>query len=294
MAKEYESEGLLSDDKNSLARRKHPNCTNERQRWRLSGILSGLLAFSMVINLIQATVRSSSLWPHHDDQKCHRSEFADLRDKEVLVEWLQDSVYSSPNATERDQYWDAINHDSGIVAVPKSWASEKGLPMGSTFPWDADKTIYFVNAYHGLHCVKNIYHSFMEYRLGIEQSLPAHHIIHCLDQIRADILCAADDTLRVTTPDMRPVTGEGQLRKCKNWDALKAWTYANAGCYRYGDPNVEDQKESQIPRMRYCREGNPDLETVREYFGKGQGWRPADDHVWSWFDDGNKYIYDLI
>jgi hypothetical protein len=125
----------------------------------------------------------------------------------------------------------------------------------------------------------------MEYRMGINQSLAPHHIIHCLDQIRADILCTADDTLRVTTPDMRPVTGEGQVRQCRSWEALKAWTMANPGCYRYGDPNVEDVQESQIPRMRYCEEGNPDLGLIRAYFDKGAGWRPADEKVWSWFDD---------
>lgn len=127
----------------------------------------------------------------------------------------------------------------------------------------------------------------MEYREDRAQSLEYHHITHCLDQLRADVQCTADDTLRVTTPDMRPVTGEGQVRSCRSWDALQAWTLENQGCYRYGNPSVEDVKQSQIPRMRYCRDGTPDMDRVRDYFGKGKDWRPTDENVWSWFDSGS-------
>jgi hypothetical protein len=127
----------------------------------------------------------------------------------------------------------------------------------------------------------------MEYEESLPQSISSHHIIHCLDQLRSDIICNADDTLRVTTTDMRPVTGEGQTRLCKNWDALNDWTLANPSCFRYGDPLVEDMKESQIPRLRFCPEGTPELNVVREYFNKETDWKPAEEKVWSWFDNDN-------
>lgn len=66
---------------------------------------------------------------------------------------VRDSPFLSPNTTRRDREWDRVNYDSGIVAVPKAWAAEKGLPMGSTFPWDASKTLYLLNSYHQLHCL---------------------------------------------------------------------------------------------------------------------------------------------
>ena len=125
----------------------------------------------------------------------------------------------------------------------------------------------------------------MQYRDGVPQSLSHHHITHCLDQLRADVLCSADDTLRVTTSDMRPVTAENQQRTCRDWKGLERWTLQNPGCYRYGDPEVEDAKDSQILRMRYCPEGSTELERVREYLGKGEDWKPAEERVWSWFDD---------
>jgi DNA-binding HxlR family transcriptional regulator len=46
---------------------------------------------------------------------------------------------------------------------------------------------------------------------------------------------------------------------------------------------VEDKKESQVPRYRFCEEGSEDLEVVRGYFGWGREWRPAEERKWSWF-----------
>lgn len=122
----------------------------------------------------------------------------------------------------------------------------------------------------------------MDFRDERPPSIGYHHVVHCLDQLRADVLCTADDTLRVTTPDMRPVTGEGQGRKCRSWEALEKWTWGHPGCFRYGNPTIEDQKEDQVPRMKYCPEGSTELENVRTYFGKGKDWKPTEEPLWSW------------
>lgn len=71
----------------------------------------------------------------------------------MKVYWNQSGAYTDPDDDVRDHLWDQIDIDSGIVAVPKIWAKEKGLPEGTTFPWDTDKSLYFVNAYHSLHCL---------------------------------------------------------------------------------------------------------------------------------------------
>ncbi|KAF4629004.1 hypothetical protein G7Y89_g9151 [Cudoniella acicularis] len=108
----------------------------------------------------------------------------------------------------------------------------------------------------------------MEFQKGQPQSLPHHHKVHCLDKLVFDVKCNADDTLRLLS-----------------WDALQKWTLENAGCYRYGDPNIEDHAKSQIPRYRFCPENSEDLEYVREYFGKGKDWKPYEEKAWSW-DEG--------
>ncbi|CAD6442783.1 4ef172a3-944c-4a1c-aa14-aae148dba021 [Sclerotinia trifoliorum] len=168
MSKEYESERLISHPEGSSLPNEMPVDTTEHQTRQRNIVLIAILILSIVINILQVTVRASIPWhASHAKQSDYRSQYAGLRNNEVSVEW--------------GSYWDAINHDSGIVAVTKLWALKQGLPLGSRFPWDTNKTIYLVNAYHALHCVKNIYKSFMEYRMGIEQSLSHHHIIHCLD-----------------------------------------------------------------------------------------------------------------
>lgn len=132
---------------------------------------------------------------------------------------------------------------------------------------------------------KNIYRSLMEHREGLPQTFDEHHLVHCLDQLRADTECTADDTLRFTTPDRNKTTAVGQIRQCRDFKQLRAWTEAHSGCYRYGDPLFEDAQESQLPRKRFCPEGSPDLDTVRAYYGKGSDWTPANEPVYSWFDD---------
>lgn len=82
-----------------------------------------------------------------------KDQTANLRQNEVRVEWLQQSEYTNPDAYERDRIWDKINYDSGIVAVPKQWAEQKGLALGVDLPWNTSKSMYFINAFHSLHCV---------------------------------------------------------------------------------------------------------------------------------------------
>jgi len=122
----------------------------------------------------------------------------------------------------------------------------------------------------------------MEYRKGYPQSFPPHHIIHCLDELVSDVKCNSDDTLRFTKIGAGKSTAMGQYRMCRNWDKLQEWTRENAGCYRYGNPDIEDNKKSQIPRYRFCPEGSKDLEHVRKFFGKGQDWKPYEEKAWSW------------
>jgi hypothetical protein len=89
----------------------------------------------------------------------YENKIAGLKENEVQVKWLQSSAYTNPIAHERDRMWDAINYDSGIVAVPKPWARQKGLTLGVDFPWDTSKTLCFVNAFHSLHYVVSLLES---------------------------------------------------------------------------------------------------------------------------------------
>ena len=77
----------------------------------------------------------------------------DINIGSTTIEWSQHSIYTTGNQTEQDKAWDAISIDAGVVAVDKSWALENGLPLGFDFPWDRNRSVYLVNAYHNLHCL---------------------------------------------------------------------------------------------------------------------------------------------
>ncbi|KAI1374521.1 hypothetical protein F4677DRAFT_425305 [Hypoxylon crocopeplum] len=258
--------------------------SNTRLR-RFSLALIVITVLSLALNILQLSVYKIPVSPTTGDEIwTYRSKYAGLEEDNIDVYWDQWGPYAGSDDDIRDHLWDSIDIDSGIVAVSKSWASEKGLPEGTTFPWDSDKSIYFVNAYHSMHCLKNVYRAFRDIRLSLPTVVTPGHVYHCLDQLLADNFCQADDTLRVTNRSTPHITAAYQHRQCRDWDALHQWTLDHPGCYRYGNHSTEDKMTSQLPRMRFCPEGSPELEKVRKYFGKGKDWKPTEEKPFSWFD----------
>ncbi|KAI6090600.1 hypothetical protein F4821DRAFT_20904 [Hypoxylon rubiginosum] len=289
MARKHEYKPLIGEEKSDIQNLESPCSSSADKDNTRSYILNLILIIAVVIsfslNIVQLGLYKLNLHSVHEDGTgTRRSIYAGLLEGDVKVYWNQSGAYTDPDDDVRDHLWDQIDIDSGIVAVPKIWAKEKGLPEGTTFPWDTDKSLYFVNAYHSLHCLKNVYRAFRDHRMGAPPTVSHAHVIHCLDQLLADTFCQADDTLRVTNRSTPHVTAFQQHRQCRSFDALQEWTLAHPGCYRYGNHTLEDAQPSQLPRMRFCPEGSPELEKVRAYFGKGEDWKPAEEKKWSWFD----------
>jgi hypothetical protein len=107
----------------------------------------------------------------------------------------------------------------------------------------------------------------MEYREGLPQSRRHSHIIHCLDTLRSDTLCYADDTPRRTSGDVHHEgeTGYGQYRKCRNFDTLNSWAKQHTACFRY-DHEAEGNAYPEIQRFVWCPEGSPYRKEVDKYF----------------------------
>lgn len=63
--------------------------------------------------------------------------------------------YMSNNDTLQDEMWDSIDTSPLVVALDDEWATEHQLPLSVfRFPWDSEaKGIYFLKAFHGLHCL---------------------------------------------------------------------------------------------------------------------------------------------
>lgn len=160
-----------------------------------------------------------------------------------------------------DSLWQApeMHGGVGMVALSKTWAKSQGLPSAQSWPWDYSKGIYLVNGFHTLHCVARLRQSVLQAYAGDDQTSSEHHLLHCLDVLREDIMCQADDSLRYTgrlhaqSEAIIPHSGIGQERMCRDWGKLRDWTQENSACYK--PVNIEDPDFKVKDRYKYCPDG---------------------------------------
>lgn len=187
-----------------------------------------------------------------------------------------------------DQLWEDISIDNGTVALEDSYVETMGLPLSQRFPWDDGKGIYLLNGYHSLHCLvsgrdgtsykrdpksvyltrkqKTIRQVVLEFDRGLPRSEPTKHLLHCLDALRQDVICYADDTPRYTGLQPPGRSGTGQVRQCKDWNQLEAWAQQHTACWRYINPH--NHSFDTLERHKFCPDGSPYLEKVRQVFGE--------------------------
>ena len=102
----------------------------------------------------------------------------------------------------------------------------------------------------------------MEYRKGLPQSRKPWHTAHCLDALRREVICNADDTPRASTHEFSPNTGVGQYRKCKSWDKMTIWAIENTACFKFLDPS---RNVSNLERYKFCPKDSPYSAQVESY-----------------------------
>lgn len=178
------------------------------------------------------------------------SRFADLqRNREEP--YVRVTQYSSNNETLQNDLWHNININYGLVALSDEWAAQRGLRTAQRFPWDQTKGVYILHGFHNLHCLKIIHISLSEYRGGLPQSRSWHHISHCMDALRRQVLCDADDTPRATERRAEVVSGLSQHRKCRSWEELEKFAKRHTACYRRPE-NPESSGTSKLERFKHC------------------------------------------
>ncbi|MCJ1251529.1 hypothetical protein MMC30_008764 [Trapelia coarctata] len=223
--------------------------------------LTGLLVLSLVLNaflLIWCFYLSINI-----KAVVEHSDYAHLT-RDITLPWTANNPYFGEDEIAADQLWEDISIDSGIVALEDSYVKRVGLPQAQRFPWDQNKGLYLVNGFHSMHCLKNIRQTVLEFDRGLDRSEPTEHILHCLDALRQDVLCYADDTPRYTGFQRSGSSGTGQFRKCRSWSALDAWGQKNTACYRYINPH--NHTFDLLERHRFCPEGSPYIEKVKQAF----------------------------
>lgn len=97
-----------------------------------------------------------------------------------------------------------------------------------------------------------------------------HHILHCLDTLRQNILCEADDTPLYNTQMEGKQAGPDEVRHCRSWDEMEAWAVRHSGCFGYVNETADES--GGLDYYKYCPEGSRFLPAVREYFGLPDDW----------------------
>ena len=89
------------------------------------------------------------------------------------------------------------------------------------------------------------------------------HVNYCLDALRQDIICHADDTPRYTTQDSTLISGLGQGRKCRDWKKLQAWASERIACQE------EENRFRGVEGFDICPSGSEYeySSEAKEYFG---------------------------
>lgn len=103
----------------------------------------------------------------------------------------------------------------------------------------------------------------MQYHLNLSITYSIQHNMHCLDALRDDTICHADDTPRYTTNTTEPVSGIGQNRQCRDWIKLGVWAKQFEGCWRYLDESAD--RRPQLERYLFCAKDSP-------YYVRMKGW----------------------
>ncbi|KAL4794452.1 hypothetical protein BDV19DRAFT_365048 [Aspergillus venezuelensis] len=220
-----------------------------------------ILATSLVLNIISLglalkiralkTRTCPILITEHSTESLNEipSPFANLT-RNTTTPYVLLTDYASPNTSLSDPLWNSINIDAGVIALSDSYAESHNLRTAQRFPWDTSKGIYIIHGYHNLHCLKIIHISLSEFRSNKTQSRSWHHISHCIDALRRQILCDADDTPRATERRKEVVTGIGQYRQCRDWGALEEWAKRHTACYKR--PLNGDDGLPVIERFKHC------------------------------------------
>ncbi|KAF3388054.1 hypothetical protein DPV78_012031 [Talaromyces pinophilus] len=240
--------------------------SSHKSRWTISQRIKTLfLLISALLNI--ALVVLFVFGPHRQAPTVEKSAFAGLS-RTIARQWGPNNAI---NETEQDALWAATKYDRGNIALSDTYAHSMGLPRAQRFPWDDEKGVYLINAYHNLHCVKTLRTALVEFRDGTRQSSPWAHVVHCLLVLRDEIMCDADDTPRYTGFQPNRKSGLGQVRMCRDWTQLEKWADENSACWRHiGDSFGEDVRE--LDRYRFCPEGSPYKEMSETLWLKDDWW----------------------
>ncbi|KAF2178994.1 hypothetical protein K469DRAFT_674598 [Zopfia rhizophila CBS 207.26] len=252
-----DSEVLLpSSSTTSLALQ---DVNNTRRSWSMDIALLVVLLSGGLTLLLALWVGLRWMGAHivlDPDNFCisHISQYSPIV-KEVEPNWhevwyngsfLHENSYRGPAGPETDAAWDALGINYRSVVIPASEAERTGLR-----PDQVKVSQYYGGGYpanveglHHLHCLDLLrralwwnYEYYLELKEGAftnSEYIVRHHVTHCLDIIRQQLMCKVDVGVLGQVwyqPDKDgnplPFVDFNTKHKCRDYDTVRKWAEAH-------------------------------------------------------------------
>ncbi|KAF2014374.1 hypothetical protein BU24DRAFT_213519 [Aaosphaeria arxii CBS 175.79] len=169
----------------------------------------------------------------------------------------------SSNLTSANAAWDAIDTDAMAISLHDNFAKQVGLGPSTRFPWDTERSIYYLKGFHDLHCLKLVRKAIVTREYGNNSTITLSHLLHCLDGLRQDVICTADDTPMPAL--IAHHVGDGQLRRCRDWNKMAAWATRpdQHACYEFDDYR---DATNTLELFAFCPKDSPYRPIMEAYF----------------------------
>ncbi|KAM3084560.1 hypothetical protein ACMFMG_001338 [Clarireedia jacksonii] len=228
--------------------------------------------FIMCIALATLSIISISLFVQNRNLQRLRfaghSRFSGLPYDKPVIYQTQTEWWGNKNESRADELWESLDISPLVVALSDDWAAEHDLEISeSRFPWDDEKGLYYLKSFHELHCLKIMRRAWVDIERGNPPIIASHHIHHCLDTLRQDIMCTANDT-PMPTRLQENVIGDGQVMMCRDFDKMIKWTQEpeRQSCYK----RLTDYfpLAHKLERFAFCPQDSKYYSVVESYFKK--------------------------
>ncbi|OTB01692.1 hypothetical protein M426DRAFT_14306 [Hypoxylon sp. CI-4A] len=162
------------------------------------------------------------------------------KQQHIPARWANEySAATIAGMDEVDRNWDNIDASIGLVSISHKLAAKNGLPPTMEDPRDHGNGIYILEGYHSLHCLTVIRHTMLQLAKGEPLDIPFGHSTHCFSSLLQSILCNTDTTLLYQKAGSGP--GDGQMRKCRNWPAMRDWAKEHSACMVTNSSGIASQ-----------------------------------------------------
>ena len=96
-----------------------------------------------------------------------------------------------------------------------------------------------------------------------KQLISYDHLFHCLDGLRQDVMCVADDTPMPAAKTHH--IGDGQIRLCRDWNKLLAWSMQpkQNACHKFDDYR---EVTNTLELFAFCPPDSPYYPVMESYF----------------------------